>query len=460
MCQDENHRDAHRTSDGRFSEESVSDPGRRRAILNGLFGAGWLGLRALATGVPVAILANPRRALADDAAACFSKAKAQYLILSTSGSGDPLNANVPGTYAFPDIAHSLDPQMAKTPFKLGGSTVEAALPWSTLPQALLDRTSFFHHTTLTNSHANQPKVMKLMGATRRQEMLVSFFANQLAACFGTVQVEPVVVGASGSGEFLSYEGRVLPALAPTALRDTLANPAGPLGTLQQLRDADLNRLNAIFKAHGNTEQRTFLDRLATTQTEARGISQALLENLAAITANDATNQVLAAVTLIKMNVSPVVSMHIPFGGDNHTDVDLAGETKQTVAATATMALLYQKLTDLGLQDQVTFAAMNVFGRTLAKKGTTGRDHLANHHTTVMFGKGIKAGVVGGLEPKAGDYAAMPIVSSTGAGADAGDIPFEETLGALGKTLGSAIGISSAALDENILLGKPVTAALA
>jgi Protein of unknown function (DUF1501) len=445
---------------GRVDEERVINPGRRRAILDGLFGAGWLGLRALACGVPAAVLANPRRALADDSSACFSKAKAQYLILSTSGSGDPLNANVPGTYAFPDIAHPPDPLMAKTQFKLGGSTVEAAAPWSTLPQALLDRTSFFHHTTLTNSHANQPKVMRLMGATKRQEMLVSFFAGQLAPCLGTVQVEPVVVGASGSGEFLSYQGRVLPALSPSALRDTLANPAGPLGTLQALRDQDLNRLNALFKAHGTTEQRTFLDRLATTQTEARGISQALLENLASITANDADNQVLAAVTLIKMNVTPVVSMHLPFGGDNHTDTDLAGETKQTVAATATMALLYQKLTDLGLQDQVTFAAMNVFGRTLAKKGTTGRDHLANHHATVMFGKGIAPGVIGGLEPKAGDYSAMSIVSATGAGSDTGDIAFEDTLGALGKTLGTAIGVSPAALDDFINVGKPVTAALA
>jgi hypothetical protein len=452
-CDNRQHNDAR--------EEGPIDPARRRAIMGGLFGAGMLGLRALATGVPAAILANPRRALAAyDQETCFSKAKAQYLILSTSGSGDPLNANVPGTYAFPDIAHSPDPTMAKTAFKLGANTVEAAAPWASLPQNVLDRTTFFHHTTLTNSHGNQPKVMRLMGGTRRQEMLVSFFAAQLAPCLGTVQHEPVVVGASGSGEFLSYQGRVLPALSPAALRDTLANPAGPLGTLQSLRDKDLDRLNAVFKAHGTNEQRRFLDRMAQTQGEARGISQQLLENLASITANDATNQVLAAVTLIKMNVTPVVSMHIAFGGDNHTDTDLLGEAKQTVAATGTITLLMQKLAELGLQDQVTFAAMNVFGRTLAKKGTKGRDHLANHHATVMIGKGFKGSVIGGLMPKAGDYAAMPIVSSSGAGDMAGDIPFEATLGAVGKTLGTAIGISQPALDENILVGKPVAAALA
>jgi Protein of unknown function (DUF1501) len=453
-CRDQvNHRDER-------DEERVLDPTRRRALLDGLFGAGWLGLRALATGVPVAILASPRRALAADYdATCFSKQKSQYLILSTSGSGDPLNANVPGTFDFPDIAHSPDPLMAKTQFRLGGTTVEAAAPWATLPQNVLDRTVFFHHTTLTNNHANQPKVMRLMGGTRRSEMLPSFFASQLAPCLGTVQKEPVVVGASGSGEFLSYQGRVLPALSPSALRDTLANPAGPLGTLQALRDHDLDRLNAVFKAHGTNEQRAFLDRVAQTQGEARGISQQLLENLAAIKANDPTNQVLAAVTLIKMNVTPVVSMHIPFGGDNHNDLDLMGETTQTVAAAGTISLLMQKLAELGLQDQVTFAAMNVFGRTLAKKGTKGRDHLANHHATVMIGAGLKGGVVGGLVPKAGDYAALPIVSATGLGDVGGDIKFEETLSAMGKTLGTALGVSPTALDENVMLGKPVKSAL-
>jgi hypothetical protein len=457
MCDNANH--DHVMTANR--DEGVVNPARRRAILNGLFGAGMLGLRALATGVPAAILANPRRALAGPYdVTCTDKAKAQYLILSTSGSGDPLNANVPGTYAFPDIAHPLDPLMAKTSFKLGAQTVEGAASWSTLPQNVLDRTTFFHHTTLTNNHANQPKVMRLMGGTRRQEMLVSFFASQLAPCLGTVQHEPVVVGASGSGEFLSYQGRILPALSPSALRDTLANPAGPLGTLQQLRDKDLDRLNAVFKSHATNEQKQFLDRLAQTQNEARGISQALLDNLAAITANDANNQVLAAVTLIKMNVTPVVSMHIPFGGDNHTDTDLAGEAKQHVAASATITLLMQKLAELGLQDRVTFAAMNVFGRTLAKKGTKGRDHLANHHATVLIGKGFKGGVVGGLAPKAGDYAALPIVSSTGAGDAAGDIKFEDTMGAMAKTLGTAIGIGPEALNENVTVGKPVTAALA
>ena len=70
---------------------------RREALLSTLFGAGYVGLRALATGLPASFLLNPRRALADSPApACGAQSKAQYIIFNTSGTGDPINANVPG----------------------------------------------------------------------------------------------------------------------------------------------------------------------------------------------------------------------------------------------------------------------------------------------------------------------------------------------------------------------------
>ena len=37
---------------------------RRETLLTGLFGAGYVGLRAMASGLPVWFLANPRRASA------------------------------------------------------------------------------------------------------------------------------------------------------------------------------------------------------------------------------------------------------------------------------------------------------------------------------------------------------------------------------------------------------------
>ena len=102
---------------------------RRKALMSALFGAGYVGLRALATGIPAGILMRGRRAFADGAA-CPNPSKAQFIILHTSGNGDPINANVPGTYDDPGIAHSLDPLMAATPITIGGRSVMAAAPWA------------------------------------------------------------------------------------------------------------------------------------------------------------------------------------------------------------------------------------------------------------------------------------------------------------------------------------------
>src|ERR671929_133350 len=111
---------------------------RRSLIQKTVFGAGTLGLRALATGLPAAFVSRPLASFAQDFT-CTDKSRAQYLIIATSSAGDPLNANVPGTYAFPDIAHSPDPRMAATDFRLGAANVRGAQVWSTLPQWVLDR---------------------------------------------------------------------------------------------------------------------------------------------------------------------------------------------------------------------------------------------------------------------------------------------------------------------------------
>ncbi|MEO1234083.1 MAG: hypothetical protein AAFZ18_34835, partial [Myxococcota bacterium] len=68
-------------------------------------------------------------------------------------------------------------------------------------------------------------------------------------------------------------------------------------------------------------------------------------------------------------------------------------------------------------------------------------------------------VIGSIERSGNDYVSTAIDSTTGAGGG-GDIPFEETLGSMAKTLGTALGVDRATLDAHIELGKPVTAALA
>jgi hypothetical protein len=427
---------------------------RRSLLKKTVFGAGALGLRALATGLPASFLSRPLTASAADLI-CADKDRAQYLIISTSSAGDPLNANVPGTYDFPDIAHSPDPRMAATDFTLAGQPVRAAQVWSTLPQWVLDRTSFFHHATLTNNHANLPKVMRLMGATAKQEMLPSILAKLLAPCFGTVQVDPV---SAGAGDILTIDGRDLPNVAPTGLRDLLARPNTPLMRLQSVRDSGLDEIYGLLKERGTPAQRQYLDSLVLSRRQARSLGSDLVDMLAGIKNDAVDGQVVAAVALIKMNVSPVIAVRIPFGGDNHTDLDLAkSEAPQHETGVAAVGQLWTALQAAGLQDRVTFAAYNVFGRTLVKKGTAGRDHWASHHATVMMGKNVKAGVIGGLEPKAGDYYATAIDSRTGA--KGGDIPFADTLAAMAKTLGGAAGIKAPVLDQYIAGGKVVTGAL-
>jgi hypothetical protein len=432
---------------------------KRRSVLHSfLFGAGALGLRALATGVPAGILSNPRRALAAYGdLACFAPDRAQFLVLSTSGQGDPLNANAPGSYV-DGVAHPDDPAVAPAPVQLGDQTVDAARPWSTLPPAVLARACFFHHSTLTNNHANQPKVMRLMGKTERQEMVASIYAKRLAPCLQTIQPEPVVVGALNSNELLTYEGRTLPRLSPTGLREVLAKAPGPLTDLQSLRDESLDKLNAIFKERGTNEQRAFLDRVATSRRQAREIPEELLDNLSGIADDDVAGQIVAAAALIKMKVAPVVSIHIPFGGDNHRDPGLAKEAAETIAGVAAIDSLLQKLGEFGLTDQVTFAMMNVFGRTLTLR-QQGRAHHADHHVSVLIGKGIRPGVVGGLAPLGPDFGATDIDSASGRSAPGGDIPVVDSMSAMAKTLGSALGIDPAELDANIDGGKIVTAAL-
>jgi uncharacterized protein (DUF1501 family) len=113
-----------------------------------------------------------------------------------------------------------------------------------------------------------------------------------------------------------------------------------------------------------------------------------------------------------------------------------------------------------LKQDVLIGTLNVFGRTLKKKGMGGRDHNSGHHVMMLMGNGIKGGIVGGVVPNGQntDYIASAIDSATGA--KGGDIPFEETLGAAGKTLGHALGVSEARLDQMIEGGKVVKSVIA
>jgi len=166
------------------------------------------------------------------------------------------------------------------------------------------------------------------------------------------------------------------------------------------------------------------------------------------------------VTLIQMNVTPVISVHIPFGGDNHRDVGLATESAQTVAGVATIASLMQQLAAAGLTNKVTFVSLNVFGRTIGPGNSDGRQHNPNHQVSITIGKPYRGGVIGGVTPAQGDYGALPLDSKSGAGKVGGDIAAVNTLATFGKTLLAGAGVDSAVIDAKIQLGQVLAPALA
>jgi hypothetical protein len=438
---------------------------RRNALLTTLFGAGTLGLRSLATGLPVSFLLNPRKAMASPT--CASAAKAQYIIFNTSGAGDPIGANAPGTYGDSNIIHSTDPMMTPTTLTLGGKPFTAAAPWATLPQAVLDRTQFWHTMTNTPVHPKEPQVLELMGISPSNEMFPSLLAEATAPCLNTIQTQPIALGPVG----LNYQGQTLPLIAPAALKDTLASPTGPLTQLQPLRDSTMNQIYAYYKNGATPTQQAYVDQMVISQEQLRSLNLSLLGTLASIKDNSAASQVLAAVTLIQMKVAPVIAIDIPFGGDNHSDPGLANETAQTVSGVATIVSLMAQLQSAGVQDQVTFMTLNVFGRTMAgsSSGQTGsapgngRGHNPNLQTSIVIGKPFTSGVIGAVAPVANDYGATAISSTTGAGSSSGDIQPVDTLGAYAQTMLTAVGgdptlISATA--SSTYTGKVIAAALA
>lgn len=432
---------------------------RRKLLLGSAFGAGLIGLRSLATGLPKAFLLDPRVAYAAD------PKPPQFLILATSGGGDPYNVNAPGSYVA-GTENNPHPELAEASVELGASSVKGAAAWNTLPAELRARLCFFHHATYTQAHPELYKVLMLHGAAKSksgngQEMLPSVFASEASEALGTVQQEPVPLGA----ERLSFEGRALDNIAPSDLKSLFDQPDAVLGRLTALRDAELDALYADLKTSGTRAQRQFLDRFALGRAQVRQLGDelaTLLERLPldSTEKNSPGDQVIAAVALIKLKVAPVISLHLPFGGDNHNDSDLAIERDETVSGIATLGMLWDELVAQGLEDSVTFASLNVFGRNLKRNSGGGRNHNQHHHVMLMFGKNIRGTVIGGIEAHERDYRAMPIDSSTGEPSPSGDIEPLASLESAARTLWNALELDPQRLDTRISGGKSVSAALA
>jgi hypothetical protein len=471
---------------------------RREALVAGLFGTGLLGLRAVATGLPAWFIANPRTATAQDLSCAIDAIdKAQFLIVSANFNGDPINCNCPGTYEDPAAIHPQQETMAPAAVQLGSASYQAAMPWAAtdnggkLAAATLSRINFFHYRTGSVVHGDQAKVLRMMGGTNKAEMLPSLYAKHLAGCLGTVQADPISIGAGrNAAELLTFEGRPAANVSPTSLKAMLGSAtsgggmmgggfgmrpggANALRSLRQLRDQTLDQLNALAKESSTPIQSQFLDALANSQLRVRELTESLSSTLSGISGNDAAGQARAAGALFLAKVTPAVTIRLAFGGDNHSDADLQNEADQHVTGIESIQTVLDVLAELGLSDKVTFATLNVFGRNLngsKVEGRSGRDHYANHAVSVLIGKNVAPGVTGGIALGTGSgfgggasqLAAAHIDSTTGLPSPDGDIPSSETYGALARTLGVALGIPASALDPDFNSnagGKVVSTAL-
>jgi hypothetical protein len=449
---------------------------RRKLLIASALSVGSLSLRSVITGLPLPFLAG----LTQGVSAASTPAK--FLILSHMQNGDPLNANAPGTYVN-DPAQTSDPlafvQHAKvselgtmatgfeTPsnFMLGNVSVKAAAPWASLPVDMREHMAFWHHGTYVNAHPEFATVRRLNGAVKGADgsgttEFGSFIAEELSAELGTVSKEIIAVG----GSRVQSNGRELSILSPANLKSIFVSSEANIDKMIALRSRFLDKTYQEIKTNGTPAQKKFLDNYALSRQEAAQVGGELGALLADVDGDDPLNQVRAAVALIQLNIAPVVTLGLPFGGDNHQDTDLDDEVTETTASIATLAFLWDRLKAAGLQDKVTFATLNTFGRSLVRSTSGGRNHNGLHHTMCVFGSSIKPGVVGGIAPTTStgsiqEFRAASINSVTGGTSGATDVPYEQSLAAVGKTLAKAVGVSDAKIELRISTGKIISGAL-
>jgi hypothetical protein len=228
--------------------------------------------------------------------------------------------------------------------------------------------------------------------------------------------------------------------------------------LTSLRDDTLSQLDGVYRNSATKAQRAYLDSVVLSQTQLRGINDQLLGTLNMIADNSVDSQIKAALALIQMNVTPVVAIHIPFGGDNHNDTTLNNETAQTIAGIASINSLMTDLAGISYQDKVSFMTLNVFGRTLMG-AQNGRQHNGNHQVSIAIGKPFASAVIGGVGHVAKDYGCVPFNSASGAITGMADVQPPDTLASFGKTALAAVGVDSSFIESNIPTGKVISGAL-
>lgn len=448
---------------------------RRKLLVSSALSFGSVSLRSLVTGLPAAfIMGGAHRAMAQSSGA-------KYLIVSHLRSADPINTNVPGCYGDPNnsedilngIAHPTTAEAGIAAegyeqgvlFNLGGTSVRGAAPWAQLPADLRSRMAFWHQATFVSAHPDFASVRRFNGSIKGQDSsgsdeLDALIAQELYSDLNSLTAEPISIG----GNSINFEGRALPVLKPLDIKSLVSANVTNIDQMVSLRDKFLDEVYRDVKTSGTPAQRKFLDSHAQSQAEAAAMGDSLGALVTDVNANDATGQAQMAVALIQLNITPLVTMGIPFGGDNHQDNNLVEEVTESNAGIEAIGVLWERLKAANMEDRAIFTSLNTFGRDLVRNNAGGRDHNSRHHAMPIFGPNIKAGVVGGVEPyyrngNLNDFMATGINSETGLNTGTLDIAFEDTLVSSGKTLAKALGVSDERIAARFDGGKVISGAL-
>ena len=308
----------------RYLRGPMTTLNRRQALLQGLFGAAAsVGMRAIATGLPAWFLMNPREADAQDATCLLTKpANAQFLVVSASSAGDSISCNCPGHVRragdHPRGAGGAgeDHVQPRHRERDGRADLVDADPRRARPDQLLPplhgragpRRSPQGHAARGRHRQRRDAPVDLRQAPGQVPRHGAGGARRRGDRRQRAGVHLVLGAHHRSG--LSHAAQAAPRRARRRIR---------WSRCRSLRDTTLDTLNTLFKQSGTPQQKTFLEAMAASQTQVRQLAESLATTLAGIQDNTVAGQALAAAALISAKVTPVVTLHIPFGGDNHVD---------------------------------------------------------------------------------------------------------------------------------------------
>ena len=447
----------------------------RRKFLKGGFGSALaLSLRSAALGLPTSFLLN------QSVSAATTRAK--FTIVSVSGAGESISVNGPGTYGggiASKVVHPNVNQVGNVNATINGTevntidlqegadvnfgyqTLKTARAYEALDSSFRDNLAFFMHRTGTNAHPEIKSVLGGNGAIKNAEgrgveHLPSALAQELAPLLSSSMTKPIVLDGN-----INFNGSPLGTYNPTTLKEIILS-GSETGVrpenFKALYDWTLDELYKEIKRDGSPSQKRFLDNHLQSRQQASELGDQLGELLSGVQDDSGQNQIRAALALGKVKFCPVVVVRHNFGGDNHDDGTLRQETENTFAALNALDVYWKTLNEYGLTDDVLYATIDVFGRTLTRNKNGGRDHHGPFTTAMIHGSNVNGGIIGSLTEefrgRFGSFKASGINSQTGLAENA-DISGDETLSALMKSIMAAAGVPEYRTDIRVPDGKVV-----